>query len=140
MHSILEVVDVLMLSVTGSGIRNRTMWNPEADELARDAYAVMLCRLRRLPKLKANQRQFEALKQIWPDQEPLKIVNRVKNWLKAREAHEAYFDRLCMAWEKQVKIHQGGPELPDVDPQSLNNFDLVAHIDLLRQTVKKGIL
>lgn len=108
--------------------------------MARDAYAIMQCRLRRLPQIKANKRQFDALSQLWPEVDPKRVGERVKRWLKEREAHVAYFDRLCMAWEKQVKLHRGNPELPDPNPNSLNDFDLLAHVLFLRQNVKKGIL
>lgn len=53
---------------------------------------------------------------------------------------ETYFKRLEDKWYELWVKHRGTPELPDEDPTSMWNFDLVAHITFLREHVDKNAL
>lgn len=60
--------------------------------------------------------------------------------LREQPGGETYFKRLEDRWRELWLRHLGTPELPDPDPGSPTNFDLVAHIKFLRNHIDKNAL
>ena len=52
----------------------------------------------------------------------------------------AYLQRLEDAWYNLWMRHRGTPQLPDPNPKSMTNFDLVAHMTFLRVHIDKPSL
>ena len=53
---------------------------------------------------------------------------------------EAYLDRLEDKWYDLWVQHRGTESLPDPDPESATNFDLVAHLNFLRKHIDKNAM
>lgn len=53
---------------------------------------------------------------------------------------DIYLKRLEDRWYELWQRHLDTPELPDEDPGSATNFDIVAHIKFLRSHVDKNAL
>ena len=52
----------------------------------------------------------------------------------------AYLQRLEDAWYNLWVLHRGTPQLPDPNPKSVTDFDLVAHLTFLRAHIDKPSL
>ena len=52
----------------------------------------------------------------------------------------AYLQRLEDAWYNLWMRHRGTPQLPDPNPKSVTDFDLVAHLMFLRAYIDKPSL
>ncbi|CCM00318.1 uncharacterized protein FIBRA_02348 [Fibroporia radiculosa] len=70
-----------------------------------------------------------------------------RNTVRQRAVHlregpggEAYMQRLEDKWYELWTQHRGTPALPDDDPESATNFDLVSHLKFLRNHVDKNAL
>lgn len=53
---------------------------------------------------------------------------------------EPYLKRLEDAWYDLWSQHRGTEDLPDDDPQSPSNFDLVKHVKFLRRHIDKNAM
>lgn len=67
------------------------------------------------------------------------VRQRIGN-LREQPGAEAYFRRLEDRWFELWQTYLDTPELPDPDPQSATNFELIAHIKFLRKHIDKNAL
>ncbi|KAG1810103.1 uncharacterized protein HD556DRAFT_1428263 [Suillus plorans] len=114
--------------------RSRFHWTREYDELARDASAVIRARCRSGVKI-----DLSALDQVFPAV-PRNSVRLRLSHLRENTGEEVYMARLEDRWHDLWVQHRGTEHLPDEDPQSPSNFDIVNHIEFLRKHVDKNAL
>ncbi|EKM60813.1 uncharacterized protein PHACADRAFT_179990 [Phanerochaete carnosa HHB-10118-sp] len=114
--------------------RQRFQWNKDLDELGRDASAIIRARCRNGKRL-----DWAALCQVFPAIPRNSVRQRIGH-LREQPGAETYFKRLEDRWYELWMRHLGTPELPDEDPGSPSNFDLVAHIKFLRSHIDKNAL
>ncbi|GJE87719.1 hypothetical protein PsYK624_038020 [Phanerochaete sordida] len=114
--------------------RQRFQWTKDLDELARDASAIIRARCRDGKRL-----DWAALAQAFPAIPRNSVRQRIGH-LREQPGAEAYFRRLEDRWHELWTRHAGTPELPDEDPGSASNFDLVAHVKFLRAHIDKNAL
>ncbi|KAF9015475.1 hypothetical protein BDQ17DRAFT_1386204 [Cyathus striatus] len=119
---------------TKSPRRTRFQWNREYDELARDASAIIKARCRGLPRL-----DWAAFEQVFPAV-PRNTVRQRLSHIKDTPGNETYLARLEDKWYDLWTRYRGTTLLPDDDPQSTSNFDLIQHVDFLRKHVDKNAL
>lgn len=114
--------------------RHRFQWNPDFDELARDAAAIIRARCRNLSRL-----DWAAFEQVFPSV-PRNTVRQRLSHIKETPGNEAYLRRLEDTWYDLWIIHKGTPELPDDNDRSPSDFDLIKHIEFLRTHIDKHAL
>lgn len=114
--------------------RHRFQWNPEFDELARDASVIIRARCRDHSRL-----DWGAFEQVFPAV-PRNTVRQRLAHIKETPGDEAYLRRLEDVWYELWLEHRGGEMLPDENPHSPSNFDLINHIRFLRTHVDKHAL
>ncbi|KAF9569867.1 hypothetical protein CPC08DRAFT_14379 [Agrocybe pediades] len=114
--------------------RHRFHWNPEFDELARDASAIIRARCRHLPRL-----DWGAFEQVFPSV-PRNTVRQRLAHIKETPGNEAYLRRLEDSWYDIWLKYRGTDHLPDEDFQSATKFDLVKHVEFLRSHVDKNAI
>ncbi|GLB36492.1 putative B-block binding subunit of TFIIIC [Lyophyllum shimeji] len=114
--------------------RHRFQWNRDYEELARDASAIIRARCRNLPRL-----DWAAFEQVFPAV-PRNTVRQRLAHIRETPGNEAYLNRLEDRWYEIWIQYRGTPLLPDDDPTSASNFNLIKHIEFLRQHVDKNAL
>ncbi|KAJ3764305.1 hypothetical protein EV360DRAFT_31693 [Lentinula raphanica] len=114
--------------------RHRFAWNREYEELARDAAAIIKARCRDAIRL-----DWGAFEQVFPAVPRNTVRQRVAH-LREATGGEAYLNRLEDSWYDLWRQHRGSDLLPDDDPRSPTNFDLVKHIEFLRRHIDKNAL
>ncbi|KAG2123565.1 hypothetical protein DEU56DRAFT_45236 [Suillus clintonianus] len=114
--------------------RSRFHWTREYDELARDASAIIRARCRGGVKI-----DLSAFDQVFPAV-PRNSVRLRLSHLRENTGEEVYMKRLEDRWHDLWAQHRGTEHLPDEDPQSPSNFDIVNHIEFLRKHVDKNAL
>jgi hypothetical protein len=114
--------------------RQRFQWNWDYDELARDASAIIKARCRNGPKL-----DLAAFEQVFPAVPRNSVRQRLAH-LRETPGNDAYLNRLEDKWYELWIQHRGTSLLPDKDPQSPSNFNMIAHIEFLRKHVDKNAL
>ncbi|TFK36810.1 hypothetical protein BDQ12DRAFT_633054 [Crucibulum laeve] len=114
--------------------RHRFQWNRDYDELARDASAIIRARCRGQPRL-----DWAAFEQVFPAV-PRNTVRQRLTHIKDSPGNDAYLTRLEDRWHDLWIKHRGTLLLPDDDPQSTSNFDLIKHVEFLRKHVDKNAL
>ncbi|KIK99780.1 hypothetical protein PAXRUDRAFT_445053 [Paxillus rubicundulus Ve08.2h10] len=114
--------------------RARFHWTREYDELARDASVIIRARCRDGARL-----DLSALDQVFPAV-PRNSVRQRATHLRESAADDLYMARLEDQWYTVWLQHRGTPYLPDEDPSSPSNFDLIKHIEFLRRHVDKNAL
>ncbi|KAF8973687.1 hypothetical protein BDZ97DRAFT_1900484 [Flammula alnicola] len=114
--------------------RHRFQWNPDFDELARDASVIIRARCRNLPRL-----DWAAFEQVFPSV-PRNTVRQRLSHIKETPGNEAYLRRLEDTWYDLWLTHKGTPELPDDNDRSTSDFDLIKHIEFLRTHIDKNAL
>lgn len=114
--------------------RHRFQWNRDYEELARDASAIIKARCRSLPRL-----DWAAFEQVFPAV-PRNTVRQRLAHIREIPGNETYLNRLEDRWYELWMQHRGTTVLPDDDPQSPSNFNLIKHIEFLRQHVDKNAL
>lgn len=114
--------------------RHRFQWNRDYEELARDASAIIKARCRGLPRL-----DWAAFEQVFPAV-PRNTVRQRLAHIKEIPGNETYLNRLEDRWYELWTQHRGTSLLPDDDPQSPSNFNLVKHLEFLRQHIDKNAL
>ncbi|KAG8957280.1 hypothetical protein FRC03_010296 [Tulasnella sp. 419] len=119
--------------ITGAR-RARFAWNLEYDELAQDATAVVAARCRTLGRM-----DWGAMDQVFPGTDRNGVRQRMLRF-RDEPGFEAYMLRLEAAFYKLWVEHRGTDELPDNNPESPANFNLVAHIMFLRKFIDKAAL
>ncbi|KAJ3736873.1 hypothetical protein DFJ43DRAFT_382574 [Lentinula guzmanii] len=114
--------------------RHRFAWNREYEELARDAAAIIKARCRDAIRL-----DWGAFEQVFPAVPRNTIRQRVAH-LREVTGGDTYLNRLEDSWYELWKQHRGSEHLPDDDPTSGTNFDLVKHVEFLRKHIDKNAL
>ncbi|OBZ79916.1 Transcription factor tau subunit sfc3 [Grifola frondosa] len=114
--------------------RHRFQWNRDYDELVRDASIVIKARCRGTVRL-----DWGALEQVFPAV-PRNSVRQRFAHLRELTGADAYLKRLEEKWHDLWLEHRGTDILPDDDPASATNFDIVAHIKFLRKHIDKNAL
>ncbi|KAG1769612.1 hypothetical protein EDD22DRAFT_1048040 [Suillus occidentalis] len=114
--------------------RPRFHWTREYDELARDASAVIRARCRGGIKI-----DLSAFDQVFPAV-PRNSVRLRLSHLRENTGEEVYMKRLEDRWHDLWVQYRGTEHLPDEDPQSPSNFNIVNHIEFLRKHVDKNAL
>ncbi|KAG6837874.1 hypothetical protein H0H93_013027 [Arthromyces matolae] len=114
--------------------RHRFQWNRDYDELARDASAIIRARCRNLPRL-----DWAAFEQVFPAV-PRNTVRQRLAHIRETPGNETYLNRLEDRWYEIWTQHRSTPLLPDDDLTSASNFNLIKHIEFLRQHVDKNAL
>lgn len=79
------------------------------------------------------------MEQVFPTRERNAVRQHIGN-LRKEAGGESYFKRLENRWYELWRAHCGTPELPDEDPTSPSNFDIIAHLKFLRKYVDKNAL
>ncbi|TCD70634.1 hypothetical protein EIP91_002353 [Steccherinum ochraceum] len=121
-------------SATDVRRRHRFQWTRDYDDLARDASAIIRARCRNGARL-----DWAALEQVFPAVPRNSVRQRVISLLKEAGA-EAYMKRLEDRWYELWVQHRGTDALPDPDPESPSNLDMIAHVKFLRNHVDKTAL
>lgn len=114
--------------------RHRFQWNRDYDELARDASVIIRARCRNLTRL-----DWTAFEQVFPAI-PRNTVRQRLAHIKEAPGNETYLVRLEDRWYDLWMQHRGTPYLPDDDPNSTSNFNLIAHIGFLRRYIDKNAI
>ncbi|KAG1841331.1 hypothetical protein DFJ58DRAFT_845058 [Suillus subalutaceus] len=99
--------------------RSRFHWTREYDELARDASAIIRARCRGGVKI-----DLSAFDQVFPAV-PRNSVRLRLSHLRENTGEEVYMRRLEDRWHELWVQHRGTEHLPDEDPQSPSNFDIM---------------
>lgn len=114
--------------------RYRHNWTREEEELIIDAEAVIRARCRG-----TTNRGRPAMSQIFPQLQHQVVRTKIKKLLEM-PGKEAYFMRLEESFYSLLIEHRGSAELPDHNPGSHVDFDLMAHVNFLRQRINKNHL
>lgn len=114
--------------------RHRFLWTHDYEELARDASAIIRARCRNAVRL-----DLSALDQVFPAVPRNSVRQRVVR-IRESPGGDAYLNRLEDKWYELWLHHRGTAALPDDDPHSASNFNLIKHIEFLRQHVDKNAL
>ncbi len=83
--------------------------------------------------------EWTALEKAFPAV-PRNSVRQRITALKALPGAETYLKRLEDKFHELWVRHRGTDILPDDDPESVSNFDMVAHLKFLRNNVDKNAL
>ncbi|KAL0572575.1 hypothetical protein V5O48_009395 [Marasmius crinis-equi] len=113
---------------------HRFQWNRDYEELARDACAIIKARCRDAPRL-----DWGAYEQVFPAVPRNTVRQRVAH-IREVPANDTYLNRLEDRWYDLWVQHRGTTHLPDSDPTSPTNFNLVEHIEFLRKHIDKNAL
>lgn len=111
------------------------MWNKDYDELVQDAHAILRVRLREV----GGRMDWFALRQIFPAVPRNSLRQRIAS-LKEPQNNEVYMRRLEDHWYRLWKQYRGTEHLPDPNPESQTDFDLIKHLQFLRKYVDKNAL
>ncbi|GJJ08438.1 hypothetical protein Clacol_002654 [Clathrus columnatus] len=112
----------------------RFHWTAEYDDLARDASAILRTRCRSW-----NRMDWTALDQLFPSLPRNNVRQRIVT-LRQVPGGESYFRRLEDKWYEIWMEYRGSELLPDPNPDHPSDFDLVAHVEFLRENVDKKLL
>ena len=115
--------------------KGRFLWNKEYDELVQDAHAILRVRSRDV----GGRMDWFALRQIFPAVPRNSLRQRISS-LKELQSNEVYMRRLEDQWYRLWKQYRGTEHLPDLNPHSQTDFDLVKHLEFLRKFVDKNAL
>ncbi|KAG8220242.1 hypothetical protein J3R82DRAFT_1283 [Butyriboletus roseoflavus] len=118
---------------TEASRRPRFHWTQEFDELARDASAIIRARCR------ASRLDLSAFDQVFPTVPRNSVRQRITH-LRDNTSEDTYMKRLEDQWYTIWLQYRGTPHLPDEDPNSSSNFNLINHIEFLRKHVDKNAL
>ncbi|KAJ3509802.1 hypothetical protein NLJ89_g5025 [Agrocybe chaxingu] len=129
-HELIDQVDTHKKRIR----RHRFQWNPDFDELARDASVIIRARCRGLARV-----DWGAFEQVFPAV-PRNTVRQRLVHIKETPGNEAYLRRLEDAWYDIWRKHKGTPLLPDNIEDSPSDFDLIKHVEFLRNHIDKNAL
>jgi hypothetical protein len=115
--------------------KSRFLWNKEYDDLVQDAHAILRVRSREV----GGRMDWFVLRQIFPAVPRNSLRQRISS-LKEPQNNEVYMRRLEDQWYRLWKQYRGTEHLPDPNPQSQTDFDLIKHLQFLRKFVDKNAL
>jgi hypothetical protein len=81
-----------------------------------------------------------ALETVLPGVTADKIRLRIKSLRAGPDGESRYIDRLLRRWQEIAQEHKGTELLPDPNPDDPVNFDLLHYVEVLRATIRKGIM
>ncbi|TFK57634.1 hypothetical protein OE88DRAFT_1620407 [Heliocybe sulcata] len=113
--------------------RRRFQWTKEYDELARDASIIIRARCR------GTRIEWTAFDQVFPCVPRNSVRQRFVS-LREEPGAETYLQRLEEKWHELWSKYRRSVFLPDSDPITPSNFDLVRHIDFLRRHIDKNAI
>jgi len=134
MHLEITIVTDQSQSQAPQQRRSRFHWTREYDELARDASAIIRSRCRNGAKM-----DLSAFDKVFPAVPRSSVRLRLAH-LRENTGEDVYMTRLEDRWYDLWVQHRGTGHLPDEDPQSPSNFDIINHIEFLRKHVDKNAL
>jgi hypothetical protein len=114
--------------------RSRFLWTRELDELAQDAMVIVRTRC-----ADARRVELSALEQVFTVPPRNAVRMRVAT-MREQPNVDAYMKRLEEHWGQLWRQYRGTDDLPDADPTSTTNFDLIEHIEFLRRHIDKTAL
>ena len=82
---------------------------------------------------------WSALRQIFPAVPRNSLRQRIAS-LKEPQSNEVYMRRLEDQWYRLWKQYRGTEHLPDPNPESQTDFDLIKHLQFLQKYVDKNAL
>lgn len=103
--------------------------------MAQDAHAILRVRSREV----GGRMDWFSFRQIFPAVPRNSLRLRIAS-LKEPQNNEVYMRRLEDQWCRLWKQYRGTEHLPDPNPQSLTDFDLVEHLEFLRKFVDKNAM
>jgi hypothetical protein len=115
--------------------KTRFLWNNDYDELAQDAHAILRVRLREV----GGRMDWVALRQIFPAVPRNSVRQRIAS-LREVPNNELYMKRLEDQWHRLWKQYRGTEHLPDPNPKSQTDFDLIKHLEFFRKFIDKNAL
>jgi hypothetical protein len=115
--------------------KSRFLWNKEYDELVQDAHAILRVRSRDV----GGRMDWFVLRQVFPAVPRNSLRQRIAS-LKELRSNEVYMRRLEDQWYRLWKQYRGTEHLPDPNPQSQTDFDLIKHLKFFRKFVDKNAL
>ncbi len=115
--------------------RSRFLWNKDYDELAQDANAILRARTRET----GARIDWFAMNKVFPAVPRNSVRQRISS-LREIQSNEIYMRRLEEQWSRLWKQYRGTEHLPDPNPRSQTDFDLIKHIQFLRRFVDKNAL
>jgi len=83
---------------------------------------------------------WSAVTQVFPVLAQNSVRQRMDGLTKDSQPMRAYLQRLEDAWYNLWTDHRGTPQLPDPNPKSVTDFDLIAHLTFLRAHIDKPSL
>jgi hypothetical protein len=115
--------------------RSRFLWNKDYDELAQDVHTILRVRSREV----GGRMDWFAFRQIFPAVPRNSVRQRIAS-LREPQNNEVYMRRLEEQWYRLWKQYRGTEHLPDPNPQSQTDFDLIKHLGFLRKFIDKNAL
>ncbi|KIO22744.1 hypothetical protein M407DRAFT_216113 [Tulasnella calospora MUT 4182] len=109
----------------------RFLWSSEFDELAIDATCILAARGRSNGTI-----SWMAMPQVFPGVDSNGVRTRISR-LREDPAVQAYMFKLEEAWYHLWMQKRGTEELPDSNPDSPVDFDLISHVVYLREHIDK---
>ncbi|EPQ61082.1 hypothetical protein GLOTRDRAFT_113540 [Gloeophyllum trabeum ATCC 11539] len=113
--------------------RSRLLWTKEYDDLAKDASVIIRARCR------GQRIDWAAFDQLFPAAFRNSVRQRVASLREAPGA-ETYMQRLEDKWYELWTRYRGSAFLPDDDPPTPSNFNIIMHIDFLRRHIDKSAI
>jgi len=83
---------------------------------------------------------WSAVTQVFPVLAQNSVRQRMDGLTKDSPPTRAYLQRLEDAWYNLWMRHRGTPQLPDPNPKSMTDFDLITHLMFLRAHIDKPSL
>lgn len=103
--------------------------------MVQDAHAILRVRSREV----GGRMDWFALRQIFPAVPRNSLRQRISS-LKETQNNEVYMRRLEDQWCHLWKQYRGTEHLPDPNPQSHTDLDLIKHVEFLRKFVDKNAM
>jgi hypothetical protein len=117
--------------------RIRTHWTTQMEELARDAFVVIEHRRKHVPPDAITKATIaSAWAKVFPHVPAYKIRRRTTDWMAESAENAEFIKQLSLQWETILATNKDLP--PDIDPSSMEHFDVLMNISSLRQFVKKN--
>ncbi|KAG9019172.1 hypothetical protein FRB90_005745 [Tulasnella sp. 427] len=112
----------------------RFLWNPDYDELAKDATCILAARCRA-----SGTMSWLPMAQVFPGVDSNGVRTRISR-MREDPATEGYMFKLEDVWYHLWMQKRGTDELPDSNPDNPTKFDLISHVVYLRKNIDKARL
>ena len=115
--------------------KSRFLWNKDYDDLAQDIHAILRVRSREV----GGRMDWFAFRQIFPAVPRNSVRQRIAS-LREVQNNDIYMRRLEDQWYRLWQQYRGTEHLPDPNPKSQTDFELIKHLQFLRKFVDKNAL